>query len=218
MHMTGIKVVAFDCDGVLFDTEKANKAYYNHVLNHFGQPDMTPDQFAYAHMHTADESMAFLFKDTGKLEAAQAYRKQMGYFQFIDVMEIEPHLKSLLQKLRPKYGTAIATNRSDTMQAVLEVHDLTGYFDLVVSAMDVAHPKPHPDSLNRILAYFRIDPGHLIYIGDSIVDEQAAKAAGIPLVSYQNRALSAQYHIDSLKDIEGLLGLGGVIEPKESSR
>ena len=191
--MTDIKVVVFDCDGVLFDTEKANKAYYNQVLNHFGAPDMTPEQFAYAHMHTADESIAYLFQDLGKYEEAQAYRKQMGYFRFIDTMEIEPHLKPLLRKLRPKYGTAIATNRSDTMQAVLEVHDLVGCFDMVVSALDVAHPKPHPESLNQILAYFRIDPGNAIYVGDSIVDEQAAKAAGIPLVAYRNPSLSAKY-------------------------
>jgi beta-phosphoglucomutase-like phosphatase (HAD superfamily) len=31
-------VVAFDCDGVLFDTEAANWAYYNHILGHFGRP------------------------------------------------------------------------------------------------------------------------------------------------------------------------------------
>ena len=55
--MEKIKVVAFDCDGVMFDTEKANKAFYNHILNQFGRPDMTPEQFAYASMHTAERCL-----------------------------------------------------------------------------------------------------------------------------------------------------------------
>ncbi|MBW1841164.1 MAG: hypothetical protein JRI75_05165, partial [Deltaproteobacteria bacterium] len=52
--MKDIVVVAFDCDGVMFDTTRANMAYYNRILNHFGKPDMTPEQFSFAHMHTAD--------------------------------------------------------------------------------------------------------------------------------------------------------------------
>jgi|GEM_PF-3964013 len=59
-----IEVVAFDCDGVLFDTEEANTAYYNNLLEPFGRPLMTPEQFAYVHMHTAEASIAFLFQKT----------------------------------------------------------------------------------------------------------------------------------------------------------
>ena len=36
--MKNIKVVAFDCDGVMFDTTKANIAYYNQILDHFDRP------------------------------------------------------------------------------------------------------------------------------------------------------------------------------------
>ena len=38
-----IKVAIFDCDGVMFDTEKTNMAYYNRILEHFEQPPMTTD-------------------------------------------------------------------------------------------------------------------------------------------------------------------------------
>ncbi len=30
-----VKVVAFDCDGVMFDSAAANQAYYNQVLRQF---------------------------------------------------------------------------------------------------------------------------------------------------------------------------------------
>ncbi|MEA3414929.1 MAG: HAD family hydrolase [Thermodesulfobacteriota bacterium] len=203
--MKNIKVIIFDCDGVMFDTVKANTAYYNSVLNHFGRPDMTPEQFAYSHMHTADNAMAYLFDDKKMLEAAQAYRKNMSYLPFLKYMEIEPYLKPLLKRLRLKYKTAVATNRADTMKRVLVEHKLEDYFDLVVSALDVMCPKPHPDQLTKILKHFNIAPYNAIYIGDSKLDEIAAKAAEIPLIAYKNRSLSADFHIDSLKEIEDIL-------------
>ena len=203
--MKNIKVVAFDCDGVMFDTMKANMAYYNQILDHFGRPAMTTEQFAFSHMHTADQSIAYLFNDMESFEAAQAYRKNMSYLPFLKYMVIEPYLKPLLEKIRPRYKTAVATNRSDTMDSVLSEHGLEGHFDLIVSAADVDRPKPHPDPLIKILEHFIIDPHHSIYVGDSKLDEIAAKAAGMPFVAYKNRSLSADFHIQSLKEVEGIL-------------
>ena len=47
--ISGIRAVAFDCDGVMFDTARANRAYYNRVLAHFGRPPMNEEQFLYTH-------------------------------------------------------------------------------------------------------------------------------------------------------------------------
>ncbi|MDP3283011.1 MAG: HAD-IA family hydrolase [Desulfobacterales bacterium] len=203
--MEDIRVVAFDCDGVMFDSVQANMDYYNSILEHFGQPLMTPEQFAHAHMHTANEVLANLFSDPEALEAACEFRKKMSYWPFIKDMKIEPGLKSLLEKIRPKYGTAVATNRSDTMQGIIAEHGLEGYFDIVVCALDVKNPKPHPESLIKIVEHFGIKPSQAIYVGDSVLDEMAAKAAGIPLVAYNNRNLSAGYHITSLKELGEML-------------
>jgi len=203
--MQNIKVVGFDCDGVMFDTTRANKAYYNQILGHFSLPPMTSEQFDYAHMHTVDQSITKLFKDEKPIQAAQAYRKEMSYLPFLEYMEIEPHLKPLLEKLRSKYNTAVATNRTDTMERVITMHGLEGYFDLVVSASDVERPKPHPDPLIKIVEYFKIDLAGLVYIGDSKLDEMAANAAGVAFVAYKNRSLSAQLHINSLKEMQDVL-------------
>ena len=204
-----IKAVIFDCDGVMFDTTEANAAYYNRILKRMNRPELTPEQFAYCHMHTVDNALRFLFEDAGELEAAGAFRREMSYLDFIPRMIIEPQLKTLLRKLRPGIKTAVGTNRSDTMDAVMETHGLTDDFDLVVTALDVPAPKPAPDILNRVLSTFGLDADQTIYIGDSEVDEQAAGAAGIPLVAYRNRALQAWRHIDSLDEINGLLDTAG---------
>ncbi|CAB1056266.1 Haloacid dehalogenase-like hydrolase [Olavius sp. associated proteobacterium Delta 1] len=207
MIMKNVKAVAFDCDGVMFDTAQANRFYYSHILQHFSRPAVTDKQFAFVHMHTVDESMAYLFPDETTLAAAYEFRKSMDYKQYLGYFTIEPHLVSLLEKLRPQIKTTIATNRTDTMDRLLAEFNLDGYFDLVVTSSDVVRPKPHPEVLLKILNYFDLEPYQTIYIGDSQVDEMAARSAAIPLVAFRNRELSADYHIDTLKEVEELLNL-----------
>jgi len=203
--MKDFKVVAFDCDGVLFDTEQANWAYYDHILRHFGKPAMTPEQFAYAHQHTLNESIAYLFNDEESIAAVYDYRETMDYGAFLKLLKVEPYLVQLLTKIRPKLKTAIATNRSDTMNRLLTEFELSDYFDLVVTSFDIRHPKPHPDSLFKILDYFDIESHQALYIGDSQVDAEAARAAKIPFVAFRNEALPTEYHIENLKQLEKIL-------------
>jgi len=199
------KVVAFDCDGVLFDTKMANKAYYNRILTHFNRPELTVEQFSYVHMHTVDAAIAFLFKEHRRIESAHRFRKSMCYADFFKYMKIEPYLVRLLEKPSRKYKTAIATNRSDTMEPLLAEFNIKGYFDLVVTSLDVKRAKPHPDPLLKILDHFGIRASQAIYIGDSRVDELASAAAGIPFIAYDNTNLTAKLHIRNLKELDGIL-------------
>ena len=203
--MKDIKVVAFDCDGVLFDTEEANWAYYNHLLKHFGRPTMTPEQFAYAHQHTLNESIAYLFKDKEAINAVYDYRQTMDYSAYLKLLKVEPDLVPLLTKIRAKLKTAIATNRSDTMNRLLAEFALTEYFDLVVTSFDIRRPKPYPDALLKILDHFDIEAHQALYVGDSQVDVEAARAAEIPFVAFRNETLPTQYHIGNLKELEEIL-------------
>ena len=203
--MKHIKVVAFDCDGVLFDTEHANRIYYSQILQHFGRPAVTDEQIAFLHMHTLQEGMAYLFPDKKMLNAAYEFRKSIDYQQYISHLTVEPHLVALLEKLRPNIKTAIATNRTDTMNMLLADFKLDGYFDLVVTSSDVKRPKPHPDELLKILEYFKLESYQAIYVGDSRLDQLAAQEAGIALVAYRNPELTSNFHINSLKELEELL-------------
>jgi HAD superfamily hydrolase (TIGR01549 family) len=205
--MKSISLIAFDCDGVLFDTARMNRMYYNTILNHLGMPDMTAEQFEYVHMHTVHESLAFLFGTNERLKKAEAFRQTMSYDPFLKEMQMEPYLIPLLKKLRPTIKTAIATNRTDTMDRVLKEFRIKQYFDMVVCAKDVRHPKPHPEPLLIIIDYFGLEPEQALYVGDTKLDEDAAKAARIPFVAYGAPALSAAFHIKSLKEIEDIIEL-----------
>ena len=193
--------VIFDCDGVMFDSRQANINFYNHLLSRFGLPSLREEQVDYVHMATADESIRYVFKGTPFLEQAIAYRLQTDYTPFIRDMIPEPGLKELLALLKPACGLAVATNRSNTIGKVLECNGLTGYFDIVVSSLDVERPKPHPEPLIKILDFFSISPNQALYVGDSQVDYETAKAASVPFAAYKNRNLGAAFHVERLLDI-----------------
>ncbi|MFW6335253.1 MAG: HAD family hydrolase, partial [Desulfosalsimonas sp.] len=104
------------------------------------------------------------------------------------------------------FFTAVATNRSDTMNRVLEEHGLEHCFDLVVTALDVENPKPSPDQLIKITQHFGVSSGQVLYVGDSQVDQQAARAAGVILAACCNDSLEADYHIERLSEIKEIAG------------
>ncbi|MDY7036422.1 MAG: HAD-IA family hydrolase [Thermodesulfobacteriota bacterium] len=199
--MNKISAIIFDCDGVMFDSRQANINYYNHILSHFELSLMTEDEVAFVHMRTADESIRHIFRNTPLVEQALAYKKKMDYTPFIKDMIMEPGLKELLEYLKPDFGLAVATNRSDTIGRVLEWNGLAPYFDMVVSSLDVKNPKPHPEALLKILKFFKIPPDQAVYVGDSSVDYETAMASGVIFIAYKNRGLDTAFHVDHLMDI-----------------
>ena len=203
--MMDVRVVAFDCDGVLFDTLEANRHYYNHILQHFERPPMDEEQLRFVHAATVHEALGRLFGDEAQRQAADVFRQTIDYGGFLQYLRIEPHLLELLDWMRGKFKTAIATNRTNTMNRLLQEFGLADRFDLVVTSLDVERPKPFPDPLLRILAQFKAAPHQALFVGDSEVDERTARAARVPFVAYGNPSLPAHHHIQSLKDLRTVL-------------
>jgi HAD superfamily hydrolase (TIGR01509 family) len=209
----GVSVVIFDCDGVMFDSRQANVNFYNNILANFGLPPLTAGDTDFVHMHTAAESVDHIFKSSPHVAKAQEYRLRLDYTPFIKDMVMEPGLKEVLDFLKPSYGLALATNRSNTIGKVLEINGLSHYFDIVVSALDVENPKPHPEPVFKILDFFGIGPEGCVYIGDSEVDLEVCRAAGVPLIAYKNTALKADMHIKSLVELKEFLRFPRGIKP-----
>ena len=200
-----ISAVIFDCDGVMFDSRQANINFYNHLLERYGLPLMNEDKVAFVHMNTGEESVRYIFDGTPFTDEAQTYRMQIDYTPFIRDMVIEPGLKDLLGKLKPRVGLAVATNRSNTIDEVLAQNGLTGFFDIVVSSLDVENPKPHPEPIHKILDFFDIGPDQAVYVGDSPIDLETAKAAGVCFIAYGNGNLETPLKTSSMEDVEKVL-------------
>ena len=209
-----ISAVIFDCDGVMFQSRQANINFYNHLLGHYGVPLMNDDKIAFVDMNTAEDSVRYIFDGTPFTDEAQAYRIRMDYTPFIKDMVIEPGLKNLLGKLKARAGLAVATNRSSTIGEVLEQNGLSGFFDIVVSSLDVEHPKPHPESIHKILDFLDIGPDRAVYVGDSTIDLDTARAADVCFIAYGKGNLETSLKAVSMEGLEKVLAgidQGGII-------
>jgi len=200
-----LRLVVFDCDGVLFDSREANRQYYDHLRKTFGHPPMTEDELEYAHSHNAVLSTRHIFRHwPEQLARAESYRASVDYSPFLRYMVMEEGLLEFLTDIRKDCLTAINTNRTTTMPAVLEMSGLDACFDLVVTALDVENPKPHPEALEKILGHFGLQAGEAVYIGDSEVDREHAAAAGVRLIAFRNPRLTADYHVRSFREVARL--------------
>ena len=203
--MSNLKLVIFDCDGVMFDSREANRVYYNQILAHFGHPPMDTAELDYVHMHHVMASVSHIFRHyPDEIAAAHEYRQALDYTPFLQHMVMEPDLLAFLDYLRPVRRTAISTNRTTTMPAILELFALGPLFDKVVTAIDVARPKPDPEALHQILEHFGLAADEAIYIGDSEVDQEHAARAGMRLIAFKSPGLAADYHVERFMEITRL--------------
>ena len=206
MDILKIKAVVFDCDGVMFDTAVANKKYYDEVLQAFGKPLLNEEQFINVHMMTVAEAIDYLFPEINDLSSVYDRLKQIGYQKFIKYMVMEEGLKELLIKLKDKgYIRGIGTNRTNTMEKVLEDFFLEDQFEVVVTAAKVKNPKPDPEQLLLIMEKFDLTPNEILFVGDSDYDRQAAVRAKVWFAAFKNPALKADFNVDSMDEIARVL-------------
>jgi HAD superfamily hydrolase (TIGR01509 family) len=199
------QVLAFDCDGVLFDSRDANTRFYSHILKTIGLPPVRPEQQGFIHMHPVRESLHFLLPEEKDFQKAWEYTQTIDFKAFNSYLTPEPGLVAFLESVRDTHHIAMATNRTVSTRDVLDHFNLSQYFDLVVSASDVRFPKPHPESMERILETFRVEPHEVLYVGDSQVDEALALSTGVFFVAYKNPSLTARCHISHFSELHAII-------------
>ena len=198
-----LKLVIFDCDGVMFDSLEANRSYYNHILTAFDCPPMNEEELGYVHIHNVFDSIAHIFDDHRQVNMNEVdkYRQELDYGSFLHHMTIAPDLKEFLQTITPKYHRAISTNRFNTMDMILDIFELRSNFEIVMTSSNSPRPKPAPDALHIILKHFGLTVDEAIFIGDSTVDRDHCASVGMKLIAFDNPQLEAAYHVDNFMDI-----------------
>lgn len=201
-----LKLIVFDCDGVMFDSKAANLKYYNSVLDHYGLGPMDESEEEYVHMASVRDSIIHIFRNNPEItyDTIRAYLAELTYAPFLPYMKMEADLVEFLDTVKPSYRLAISTNRSNTMIPLLQEHNLQHYFEKVVTAITAKRPKPAPDGLLEILDHFSCHPSEAIFIGDSIADEQQAATCQVDLIAFKSPKLSAAYHVGSFMEILNL--------------
>ena len=190
----GLKGLVFDVDGVMFDSRNSNIEYYNLIRRSVHLPPISVEEENFCHMASVDEALERIIPPEYR-ERALAACRQINYNErILPMLTIEPGLLEALHWLQQwKVRLAIFTNRTNSVQGLLRYFGLESFFSPVMTAGN-SPPKPHPEGLQSIVSEWGVHPCQIAFLGDSRVDEQAAKGAGVPFWAFRNEMLDARLH------------------------
>ncbi len=174
-------VLILDVDGTLIDTISFIESTYFQVLKE-QNIRITKKRFREFVTLPAIEVFANLAPNhDGKVLMDQLSKNQLSILH--TVLAIPGALDSLT-KFKKK-GGMIATVTSRTKHTGIELLKQTNLYDLIdykIFRDDITHPKPHPESLTKTLKYFGKQKDSAVMVGDSIVDIEAGKNAGVKTI------------------------------------
>lgn len=231
--MSQVRLVIFDCDGVLIDSEVISARI---LIEDLARHDVAIDA-GYVAQHFLGRSFptvrdhirtAFGVELPSSFE--DSYRTRLiDTFQF-DLRPM-PHIHAALGALDLPYHLATSSSPPRLARSL----DITGLADLfsdrTSTASEVARGKPAPDLFLHVAARYAIPPQQCLVIEDSIAGIMAAQAAGMPvwrftggshlsqLTNGPERAGGAALSFDSFADFPArLAGLTPPAQTKDRAR
>ena len=98
--------------------------------------------------------------------------------------QLLPNVENTLKTLKSKQIKLglLTTTPSKPLKTVIKKFSLNDYFDIMLAKEDVKN-KPNPEGLEKIITKFGIEKNECIYVGDSPIDIQTGKAAGIKTIA-----------------------------------
>ena len=181
------KAIVFDLDGTLLDTLTDLAASTNYALRSCGMPE-----------HSIDDVRRFVGNGVRMLmtravpdgesnprfdEAFSVFRQH--YMQHcLDTTCPYPGIMDALARLKEKgMMLAIVSNKMQVATEELRLHFFSQYIDVAIGESAAIRKKPAPDTVNEALRLLGISHDEAIYVGDSDVDIDTARAAMMPCAS-----------------------------------
>ena len=180
-------VYIFDLDGTLLDTLSDLTAAVNHALALHGLSAKTKDDVR----RCLGNGYARLIGDvTGYGETDERTRAILADFQtyyeqhLADLTAPYDGIVPLLQTLRQRGAKiGIVSNKGNEAVQQLSARFFGGLIDVAVGESQTVRRKPNPDALLEVMRTLGCTPTNALYIGDSEVDIETARRAGIPCLS-----------------------------------
>lgn len=205
MPFSGIKVVIFDCDGVLIHSWNSTCYYFNRIRKEVGLPPMNQKEKEYAFIHSVEETLDWFIPKELREKAAES-KKGITARDLLPRLTLEPGIDDLLFALEARgIKMAVDTNGGHEAREILESLDILKYFHLVTTADDVDRPKPFRDGVDLILKTLGATREESVFIGDSMVDQKTAAESGLTFWAYANPELNAKMHIRDFASLKALL-------------
>ncbi len=206
IHLTNKpKGIIFDCDGVIIDSFDSNTIFYNKLRHAVDLPDMTEEERHKVHMMTGIQAFELVIPEPLRKHALEGYNNVNYAKEIVPMLTIYEGLHDLLAYCKAQgILLGIHTNRIIAMQEILETHNLTGYYDPIITPADLP-AKPDPIGSLTICKQWGIEPEEALFIGDSENDLKTATAANIPFIGFKNLRLKTKSIVNGFKDIQNWL-------------
>ena len=185
-----MKVILFDIDGTLVDSNDAHAAAWVEALREAGIETTYPEIRRTIGMggdHLLPEK--FKLNPTGDVGKTTS-RRRGEIFRERYLKDLKPftHSGALLKELKGLgFKLVIATSASKKDAAfILEHCELKDLVDHVTHSEDAEHSKPDPDIIEAALVKVGAKPSEAIMIGDTPYDLEAAKRADVRSVGFKS--------------------------------
>lgn len=189
---TSHDLVCFDLDGTLVETAPEILDAVNDTLARFALPRVTQAQVEGWIGHGTGELLVQALAQAtgtapGLVRGSTGFQLAQGEFGTYygrrcgTRSRLYPHVRQVLQGLRERGSrTALLTNKeAHFARGILRAHGLEALLDHVVGGDSLAHRKPHPQGLLACLQAFGCPPGRALMVGDSAIDVETARHAGV---------------------------------------
>ena len=182
-----MRAVLFDFDFTLADSSEGVVECFAHGFERVGLPGADPLHVRHTIGLSLGEALDRLHgvRDEAIVTAfVEAFRERAEHVMVASTRWLDRAVETVAACRESGFATAIcSTKRRSHVEGVLVRDGLTGLFDVVIGADDVARPKPAPDSLRAALARVGVEPARALYVGDHPVDAQAASSAGVRFIA-----------------------------------
>ena len=180
-----IRGVLFDLDGTLADTEPLQWEAYRRALAPFG---VDVDMEEYRRRWIAvDGGAEYACATYGlPIDAAELRRRKTLEYHALIAARVAPRpgAHAVLERLRPQYRLAIATNSVRAEVDVVLGHlGIAGLVDTVVTREDYAAPKPAPDAYRAAAGALGLPAAECAVVEDTARGVRAGVAAGCVVVA-----------------------------------
>lgn len=181
-----IKAVLFDLDGTLADSLESISSAGNKVLTEFGFEALPKENYKYYAGDGAAVLMERCLKDAGD-EELKNYEAVYARYQEIfkedctyKVSVFDGMLETLNQLKEKKIRLGVISNKPHerTLDVINRLFG-DGVFDCVLGLKDGAKRKPDPNGALKAAEQFGVKPDECLFVGDTNVDMQTGKNAGM---------------------------------------
>jgi phosphoglycolate phosphatase len=216
LKLSSVRAVIFDLDGTLIDSKQDLIYSVNAMLREFGRGELAEETISGYIGHGAPQLVARALGDGCTEEERQrALQFFLSYYELhkMDTTCAYPGVAETLEKMA-SMPMAVLTNKPVRISVrILDAMGLSKYFRAIYGGNSFETKKPDPLGAKTILRELGAAPREALLVGDSEVDVQTARNAGMlaAAVNYgfgvhDRGAYPADVYLETFGELASLLG------------